>query len=214
MKEDYRSHLLNFTIAVKKSWETFKKTKTTIKCSHHRADIIPAIKTDHSAITLSLNSFKDQPLGPSYWKFNFSLLDDDTNIQLVNSEFPKWITEFSEVNDKRLLWDLVKYKIRQTTIQYSKIIAKKRKVQLQQSEEVLLVKQSEEICNNNPSEENVTKLDEASSEYEALYDYRGKWYEQGEKNSKYFLNVETNNNYLITESEVVTGKSQTETLPY
>ena len=71
------------------------------------------------------------------------------------------------------------------------MIAKNRKVRLQQSKEIL--RQCEE--------ENVVKLDEARSEYEALYDYviqgkiirsRANWYEQGEKNSKYFLNLETN----------------------
>jgi len=54
-----------------------------------RADIIPAIKTDHSAISLSINSLTEQPFGPSYWKFNSSLLDDDAYIQLINSEYPK-----------------------------------------------------------------------------------------------------------------------------
>lgn len=72
-----------------------------------RADIIPAIKTDHSATSLSINSLTDQPFGPSYWKFNSSLLDDDAYIQLINSEYPKWITEFPEVDDKRVLWDLI-----------------------------------------------------------------------------------------------------------
>ena len=74
-----------------------------------KAGILPAIKTDHWAISLSVKSLKDQQFGPSYCKFNSSLLDDDTYIQRINSEYPKWITEFTEVNDKRLLWDLIKY---------------------------------------------------------------------------------------------------------
>lgn len=57
----------------------------------------------------------------------------------------------------------------QTTIEYSKVIAKNRKAQLLRSEEILKLR--EENFNNNPSEENITKLDEARSEYEALYDY-------------------------------------------
>ena len=44
-----------------------------------RTKITPAIKTDHSAISLSVNSLKNQPFGP-YWKFNSSLLDDDNYI--------------------------------------------------------------------------------------------------------------------------------------
>ena len=54
-----------------------------------RADIIPAIKTDHLAISLSITNLADQPFGPSDWKFNSSLLDNDAYIQLINSEYPK-----------------------------------------------------------------------------------------------------------------------------
>ena len=78
------------------------------------------------------------------------------------------------------------------------MIAKNRKARLQRSEEILKLR--EENFNIDPSEENITKLDEARSDYETLYDYiiqgkiirsRANWYEQGEKNSKYFLNLET-----------------------
>ena len=78
------------------------------------------------------------------------------------------------------------------------MIAKNRKAQLKRSEEILKLR--EENFNINQSEENITKLDEARNEYETLYDYiiqgkiirsRANWYEQGEKNSKYFLNLET-----------------------
>ena len=91
-----------------------------------------------------------------------------------------------------MLWDLIKYRIRQTTIRYSKVIAKNRKAQLLRAEEIL--KLCEENFNSDPSEENITKLDEARSEYET-YDHiiqgkiirsRVNWYEKGEKNSKYF----------------------------
>ena len=35
-----------------------------------KTNIILGIKSDHSAITINLNSFKDRPFGSSYWKFN------------------------------------------------------------------------------------------------------------------------------------------------
>ena len=78
------------------------------------------------------------------------------------------------------------------------MIAKNRKARLQRTEEILKLR--EENFNIDPSEENITKLDEARSEYETLYDYiiqgkiirsRANWYEQGERNLKYFLNLET-----------------------
>ena len=73
------------------------------------------------------------------------------------------------------------------------MINKNRKARLQHSEEILKLR--EENFNIDPSEENITKLDEARSGYETLYDYiiqgkiirsRANWYEQEEKNSKYF----------------------------
>ena len=97
------------------------------------------------------------------------------------------------------------------------MISKNRKAQLKRSEEILKLR--EENFNIDPSEKNkqsytvsypflassslvlfCTRLDEARNEYETVYDYiiqgkiirsRANWYEQGEKNSKYFFNLET-----------------------
>ena len=41
-----------------------------------KVDIVTAIKTDHHAITLEIDSVDDQKRGPSFWKLNNSLLDD------------------------------------------------------------------------------------------------------------------------------------------
>ena len=41
-----------------------------------KVDIVTAIKTDHHAIALEIDSADDQQRGPSFWKFNNSLLDD------------------------------------------------------------------------------------------------------------------------------------------
>ena len=87
-------------------------------------DIIPSIKSDHSAITLRINSIDEHARGPSHWYFNSSLLDDENYVGLISSKYDEWLNEFKEVHDKRLLWDLVKYRIRQITISYSKQKAK------------------------------------------------------------------------------------------
>ena len=95
------------------------------------AQIKIAIRSDHSAISLNVNSLKELPFGPSYWKFNPNLLEDETYVHLINSKYPEWLAEFSDVLDKRYLWDLVKYRIRQVTIKYSKEKARKRRVSYQ-----------------------------------------------------------------------------------
>ena len=35
-----------------------------------KVDIVTAIRTDHHAITLEIDSLNDQQRGPSFWKFN------------------------------------------------------------------------------------------------------------------------------------------------
>ena len=62
---------------------------------------------------LHLNSLDKPEYGPSFWKFNASLTDDDDFVKLINESVPMWLKEFDEVTDKRLLWDLIKYRIRQ-----------------------------------------------------------------------------------------------------
>ena len=39
-------------------------------------DIVSAIKTDHSAITLQLHKTEEGPNGPGFWKMNASMLND------------------------------------------------------------------------------------------------------------------------------------------
>ena len=160
-------------------------------------DIIPSIKSDHSAITLQINSIEDKVRGPSHWMFNSSLLEDNTYIELISSSLEVWLKEFDDIHDKQLLWDLVKYRIRQTTISYSKRKAKVRRNKLVELESKL--KESELLCTSHPSEKNLEDLEKYKIEYDSIYDYitqgniirsKAAWYEKGEKNNKYFLNLE------------------------
>ena len=58
--------------------------------------------------------------GPSYWKFNSSSVDDENYVLAINQKIPEWLEEFKEVIDKRVLWDLIKYHVRQFTMHYAK----------------------------------------------------------------------------------------------
>ena len=79
-------------------------------------EIKTSIKTDHSAITLSINGLHEFERGPNFWKFNSNLVNDSVCCELLTTEYANWLQEFKEVQDKRVLWDLIKYKIRQRTI--------------------------------------------------------------------------------------------------
>ena len=111
-----------------------------------------------------------------------------------------WLEEFKEIIDKGVLWDLLKYKIRLFTIDYSKIKARSRRANLIEVEEKLHC--SKEKCDAEPSIQNVEELECIQANYDKLYDYitqgaiirsRTTWNEKGEKNNKYFLNLEKTN---------------------
>ena len=76
--------------------------------------------------SLYRNSLDNQKHGPSFWKFNASLTDDNDFVTLINESVLVWLNEFDEVTDKRLLWDLFRYRIRQVSIKYSKKKARKK----------------------------------------------------------------------------------------
>ena len=65
-------------------------------------NIKTAIRTDHSAITISFNSLDEQTRGPSSWKFNSSFVDDENYVLAINQKIPEWLGEFEEVIDKRV----------------------------------------------------------------------------------------------------------------
>ena len=81
--------------------------------------------TDHSAITLSINGIDVSKRDPSFWKVNCSLVNDNNYCDLFDTNIKSWLEEFKDV-DKRVLWDLLKYKIRQLTINYSESICLSR----------------------------------------------------------------------------------------
>ena len=109
-----------------------------------------------------------------------------------------WLKEFEEVTDKRLLWDLIKYRIRQVSIKYSKEKALKKRKKISDLETSLRI--CEEKCNESPTFENQEELEMLKMEYDSIYEQIAKgaiirskatWYEKGEKSNKYFLNLET-----------------------
>ena len=150
--------------------------------------IISAIKTDHAAIVLQISSVEKQPTGPSYWKFNSSLLEVPEYINLIKDNVPSWLAEFGDVSDKGLLWDLIKYKMRQVTMKFSKTKARERRSRLWEIENKL--KDCQEIFDTFPTEKNAIQLEAIKSEYNPLYDYiiqdivirsKANWYEYGGK---------------------------------
>ena len=151
--------------------------------------IIPAIKTDHSAICLELSFLDEGVPGPGYWKMNCSLLDDDDYVEAISKMIPAWVEEGRrELSGHRCVWDWLKYNIRIFSIQHSKKKSKTiKEKELNLQNQYNKAKQRFENDSNNA---NSTLLWIAQKELETFYEKkvegiiirsRARWYEHGER---------------------------------
>ena len=183
--------------------------------------IYPAIAPDHKAIRISLLCPKEDIRGPGFWKFNNTLLKDDNFVTTVRDVYTKTCELKSQINDKRLFWELLKMEIRAATIVFAK-----RKAKTNYKEENEIKRQLDIldniICNNfqHPDIDNI--LDKYSElkkkQFESIYDQKGKaamfrskcrWLEKGERPTKYFFNLEKRNYNKKTVTELKTDRDTT-----
>ena len=163
--------------------------------------IVSSIKTDHSAIVIEFQNDVDIAKGPGIWKLNCSLLSDNTYIDEINRLIPRWLQEgVQDLSDFCSAWDWTKYNIKTFLRKYSIEKCKQRKL-----DEQRLHREFQEAnlsFQNDPSQENVVKLNTLKEQVEKMYDKkvegiivrsRARWHEYGEKNLKYFYNLEKRN---------------------
>jgi arginine decarboxylase-like protein len=81
-------------------------------------DILSSIRSDHSLIELNFYKQDVSQRGPSFWRFNASLLKDSDYIKQITDCFKNAHKKYSELEDKGLLWDLIKMELRSSTICY------------------------------------------------------------------------------------------------
>ena len=153
--------------------------------------------SDHSAITLTLQSEGYSKRGPGFWKFNKSLLDDNTFIEQLQSTIPGFKKKHNYLIDKGLYWDMIKMEVRGFCVQYSK--RKNRKLRNREKELSEQIDALMKVLATNRSKENITKLYNLRTEFNKIAEHRTngaiirsriRWHEKGEKNTKYFLNLE------------------------
>jgi len=93
----------------------------------HKVDIQPSVNSDHDIISLAVKT-PLQKRGPSYWKFNTSLLKDTEYINLTKRVIQESAKKHQHDN-KNLMCELIKMEIRMATITYSKIKQKESNLQ-------------------------------------------------------------------------------------
>ena len=86
---------------------------------------------------------------------------------MINSELPNWLDDAKDLSDNRAKWDRLKFKIKTSSITYSKTLAQERKKQEEELNFKALNKFQE-----NPSEITGLEMDKFKNELETLYDER------------------------------------------
>ncbi len=86
---------------------------------------------------------------------------------MISKELPNWLKEAEDLSNKRAKWDWLKFKIKSSSIAYSKEISRHRKgrEELNLKYQALL-----KIFQENPSETTRQETEKVKSELEALHD--------------------------------------------
>ena len=188
-------------------------------------NIKPGYRSDHSVVECTLN-LQHQPKGPGLWKFNNSLLRDEKYVSEIRQciletkeqykdksipETDEMLTHY-QIPDK-LLFEMLKLEIRGKTIAYS--AAKKKVLNEQEDRLDKKIDQLHKMYAENPSNDNLRLLTEAQNELQGVRERRiegiitrakARWHLEGEKNSKYFCNLERRHYTEKTISKLVNSE--------
>ena len=98
------------------------------------ADILPGYKSDHSLITLTINTHVN-PRGPGFWKLNTSLLSESEYVELIEDTIYNVSKQYENKTeiDEILLWEVIKMEIRATSMLY----AKREKTRMENEEDTM-----------------------------------------------------------------------------
>jgi len=139
--------------------------------------------------------------GPSFLKLNSALLSEVDYVNAIKSTIAETASEYEsdEEVDEVLLWEMIKLKIRDVSMKYSKVKMKKMRNGEANFESALaaLEKQWKQGVNNKGVLEEQIRCKKNILENIIQYKTKGaiirskaRWYNEGEINSKYFLNLE------------------------
>ena len=135
---------------------------------------------------------KNIPIGPGFWKFSSSLLNNET-FKINLRYFIKNTNSKINFDDTKLNWVLLKYEIRKFIISYSKAIAKEERARRLKSENTLNFLENTFTDNLKKQQYELIKceLDEIYDKIAESIKVRSRCqqYKEGEKSTKHFLNL-------------------------
>lgn len=159
-------------------------------------DIISTSQSDHRLVEIKFK-VSHVKRGPSYWKFNDSLLRDQAFVNIMNNVIQEFKVQHTNL-EPQLKWDLCKAQIREHCISYSTQKSLNQRSLLSDLEGDL--NKTDKALGADPTNAQLlTHREEVKKTLEifAIQEARSaqvrsriKFIEDGEKNTKYFLNLE------------------------
>ena len=184
-----------------------------------RSEISPGFKTDHSLVKLHMVPV-NEARGRGFWKFNTTLLHDPDYVDRIKKCIS--VTKINACNmNPSMLWEFMKCQVRSVTIEFAAKLSKRRKIH--ESELYKKLNDLELKFSTDPCETIATEIQVCKSNIDAIYSYKTKGcmvrshaknVEFGEKNSRYFINLEKRNNRqkvitkLMTDDDIVLTNSK------
>ena len=201
-------------------------------------NILPGYRTDHSIVALKMDT-KCHTRGKGFYKMNSSLLQCEDYCQIIRESVintlvtyaaPVYTEEFVRRSPNEVqvsiswssFWETLILNMRTATLSFS--IYKVRERNRQERNISKEIGELEEAVHNTPSAEIIAKLEIAKEKLESIRKHkiegiitrsRAKWYEEGERSTAYFLNLEKRafSDRLITSlkganGEIITSQNQ------
>jgi exonuclease III len=165
-----------------------------------KVDIEPGFRSDHSLIEINFKSNVTSERGPAYWRFNSNLLTNTEYTTYMNNRIEELLQKHNEIDDPGLKWDVIKMEIRSSTVCFSKKLAKKNRDNI--NEVIIENNRLSKILDTNVDDETLKKFESTKLEIEyynnekangVLLRSKANWAELGERNTKFFLNLEKRN---------------------
>ena len=172
-----------------------------------KTDIRPVVNGDHNAVTTTIR-LNDTKHGPGFWKFNTSLLTKSDYCEEVRTIIEEAV---QEKNNSCMFWwyawELCKIRVREYSIKYTKSKKTKENYSTFLEEKLQRINEKMWTLNGEKMQETINEYEKTSEELEQIYKQkckgsiirsRVKWFEEGEKNSKYFMSLGKRNFYKST----------------
>ena len=154
---------------------------------------LDGLKTDHRALYLVVKTCPAER-GTGYWKFNTTLLQDIKFLDMMNKELDNTV-ELYKYLTPTLLWEKIKKRIKDRTVSYTRnktsvetIVISQLSEKVNEYESRMPLLRDEEMLYTQSKQELEDKLFERARG--AIFRSKVKWYEEGEKNTKYFFSLE------------------------